>query len=208
MWNLNLETKIGLFGGTFNPLHEAHLLVAEKALEQFPLSEVMFIPSGIPPHKVVEDGVGKEDRYEMVRRAIAPNPQFSVSRIEIDREGPSYTIDTIRALKGIYPQGVCFIVGADLLLQIETWKEPEALLTSVPFIIAPRAGVPQEAFSTPPFNKAEIHFLAMEEVDLSSTWVRERVKQGEPIEEWVPPEVAVYIERHGLYRDRQLTEIR
>lgn len=198
---------MGLFGGTFNPLHNAHLLVAEKALEQFALSQVVFIPTGIPPHKAVEDGINKEDRYEMVKQAIAPYESFSVSRIEIDREGPSYTIDTIRTLKRVYRQGVCFIVGADLLLQIETWKEPQELLTSVPFIIAPRDGVGKEAFLAPPFDRAEVHFLAMKEVDLSSSWVRERVKDGEAIQEWVPPEVAVYIERRGFYRDRQLTQI-
>jgi len=156
---LSLEGKTGLFGGTFNPLHNAHLLVAEKALSQFGLREVIFVPCGIPPHKEVADGVNKEDRYEMVRRAIAGRPRFSVSRIEIDRAGPSYTIDTIRAMKGEHPEGLCFIVGADLLSQIETWKEPEALLASVPFIVAPRAGVDMRIFSAPPFDRAEIHFL-------------------------------------------------
>lgn len=208
MWNLSLETRVGLFGGTFNPLHDAHLLVADKALEQFALGGVVFIPSGIPPHKEVENGVSKEDRYEMVKRAIAPYRNFSVSRIEIDREGPSYTIDTIRAMREIYPQGICFIVGADLLLQIETWKEPQALLASVPFVLAPRDGITCEAFSASPFALAEIHFIDMEEVDLSSTWVRRRVKHGEAFEEWVPPQVATYIGKHHLYRDIQLTEIR
>ncbi len=198
---MSLRGKTGLFGGTFNPLHNAHLLVAKKALEQFGLKEVIFIPCGIPPHKEVADGVSKEDRYEMVRLAIAGQPRFSVSRIEIDRDGPSYTIDTIRALKGKHPEGLCFIVGADLLSQIETWKEPEALLKSVPFIVAPRDGVRKEIFTAPPFDRAEIHFLDMEEVDLSSTWVREAVRRGEEFERSVPPRVADYIREHGLYRE-------
>lgn len=205
---MNLENRVGLFGGTFNPLHNAHLLVAERALEQYALSEVVFIPSGIPPHKQVEDGIDKQDRYEMVGQAIASNDRFSVSRIEIDRGGASYTIDTIRTLKRVYRQGVCFIVGADLLLQIETWKEPQELLASVPFIVAPRDGVHREAFCLPPFSRAEIHFLSMEEVDLSSSWVRERVKEGDAIQDWVPPVIAEYIEQHGLYQGRQLTQIR
>jgi len=205
---LNLENRIGLFGGTFNPLHNAHLVVAERALVQYALAEVVFIPSGIPPHKQVEDGVNKQDRYEMVEKAIASDSRFSVSRIEIDREGPSYTIDTIRTLKKVYPQGVCFIVGADLLQQIETWKEPQELLASVPFIIAPRDGVCKEAFSRPPFDRAKLHFLAMKEVDLSSSWVRERVREGEKIQQWVPPVVAEYIVQHGFYQGRQLTQIR
>ncbi len=198
---MSLRGKTGLFGGTFNPLHNAHLLVAKKALEQFGLKEVIFIPCGIPPHKEVADGVSKEDRYEMVRLAIAGQPRFSVSRIEIDRDGPSYTIDTIRALKGKHPEGLCFIVGADLLSQIETWKEPEALLKSVPFIVAPRDGVRKAIFTAPPFDRAEIHFLDMEEVDLSSTWVREAVRRGEEFERSVPPRVADYIREHGLYRE-------
>ena len=206
--NLNLEDRIGLFGGTFNPLHNAHLVVAEKALAQYALAEVVFIPSGIPPHKQVEDGVDKQDRYEMVEQAIASDARFSVSRIEIDRQGPSYTIDTIRSLKEVYPQGVCFIVGADLLLQIETWKEPQELLASVPFVIAPRDGVHREAFLRPPFDRARLHFLAMEEVDLSSSWLRERVRKGEEIQQWVPPVVAEYIEQHGFYQGRQLTQLR
>jgi nicotinate-nucleotide adenylyltransferase len=204
---LNFENKVGLFGGTFNPVHDAHLLVAKTAVEQFALREVVFIPTGIPPHKSVEDGVSKEDRYEMVRRAVRAYPCFSVSRIEIDRKGPSYTIDTIRTLKHDYPEGLCFIIGADLLLEIETWKEPEALLSSVPLIVAPRYGIGVEAFSSSPFDVAEIHFLEMEEVDLSSTWVRERVKCAETIADWVPSEVVAYIEKHGLYRDKHLTKI-
>lgn len=206
--NLNLVGRVGLFGGTFNPLHEAHILVARTAIEQFDLSEVVFIPSGIPPHKEVAEGVSKEDRYAMVKQGIAADTRFSVSRIEIDRLGPSYTIDTIRALKLEYPVGLCFIVGADLLVQIDTWKEPQALLSSVPFLIAPRNEVSKETFRVPPFDRARIHFLEMEAVDLSSTWVRNRVKQGETVMDCVPLSVATYIEEHGLYRDRQPAEIR
>ncbi len=200
---MNLTGSIGLFGGTFNPLHSAHLLVAKAAYEQFELSRVVFIPSGIPPHKEILANVTKEDRYAMVKRAIAPFPHFSVSRIEIDRDGPSYTIDTIRSLQGDYPQGLCFIVGADLLSQIETWKEPYKLLESVPFLIAPRNRVPRELFAAPPFDRARISFLDMEEVDLSSTWVRNQIRRGEGIPDCVPEPVADYIEEHGLYQYRE-----
>ena len=200
---MNLTGRIGLFGGTFNPLHSAHLLVAKAAYEQFELSRVVFIPSGIPPHKEILANVTKEDRYAMVKRAIAPFPHFSVSRIEIDRDGPSYTIDTIRSLHGDYPQGLCFIVGADLLSQIETWKEPHKLLESVPFLIAPRNRVPRELFEAPPFDRARISFLDMEEVDLSSTWVRNQIRRGEGIPDCVPEPVADYIEEHGLYQYRE-----
>ncbi len=200
---MNLSGRIGLFGGTFNPLHSVHLLVAKSAYEQFELSRVVFIPSGIPPHKEILGNVTKEDRYAMVKGAIAPYDHFSVSRIEIDREGPSYTIDTITALQGRYPQGLCFIVGADLLMQIETWKDPRKLLASVPFLIAPRNGISKDVFAAPPFDTARISFLEMEEVDLSSTWVREQIRRGEGIPDCVPDPVASYIEEHGLYQYRE-----
>jgi len=195
--------RIGVFGGTFNPLHNAHLLVAHTALRQHALSQILFVPSGIPPHKEIEDGVDKEDRYAMVSRGVAPFPRFAVSRIEIDRDGPSYTIDTIRALQKVHPEGICFIVGADLIAQIETWREPDALLASVPFLIAPRNGIPVERFTQAPFDDAALQFLDMEPVDLSSTGVRERVRRGEPIAEDVPRAVVEYIDAHHLYRDRQ-----
>ena len=192
---------MGLFGGTFNPLHNAHLKVANIAIDQCGLSEVVFIPNGIPPHKPLEPGVNKEDRLVMVQQAIADDPRLSISRIEVDREGPSYTIDTIRALAHDYPQGICFIIGADRLLQIETWKEPEALLRSVPFILAPRAGVDMRLFREPPFDKTDLTMLEMDEVDLSSTHLRARIRRGEAIEKWVPGSVAKYVAEHGLYRN-------
>ena len=205
---MSLTGRVGLFGGTFNPLHNAHIEVARKTVACCGLSRVLFIPNGIPPHKGPLMGISGEDRYRMVCAAIARYDDLDVSRIEIDREGPSYTIDTIRAMKDDYPQGICFIVGADRLLDITTWREPEALLRSVPFVIAPREGVSVDAFSDALFDRAEMHLLDMEEVDLSSSWVRERVMRGEPISEWVPPEVEAYITENGLYRNRELSGIR
>ncbi len=197
---------MGLFGGTFNPLHNAHLEVAKTALNQYELSGIVFIPNGIPPHKErVMDG-DKEARYEMVRLAVESIPEFDVSRIEVDREGPSYTIDTIRALKDDYPQGICFIVGADRLLKLDTWKEPHELLRSVPFIIAPRSGVSLDIFDVSPFSEAVIVPLQMEDVDLSSSGLRDRIQRGESIREWVPQQVAEYIEEHEYYRKRELEE--
>ena len=197
---------MGLFGGTFNPLHNAHIVVARAALRQYELSRVVFIPNGIPPHKEQKLGLDKEARFEMVRRAIESMPEFSVSRVEVDREGPSYTIDTIRALKDDYPQGICFIVGADRLLKIDTWKEPHELLRSVPFIIAPRSGVSLDVFDVSPFREAVVVPLQMEDVDLSSSRLRERVRRGESIREWVPEQVAEDIEEYKYYRKRELAQ--
>ena len=204
---MSLRNRTGIFGGTFNPLHLAHIHVAQRALDQYELSEVVFVPSGTPPHKEVADGVSREDRYEMVRRTIAPFDRLSLSRVEMDRAGPSYTIDTIEEMKGRFPKGICFIVGADLLLEIDTWKDPGLLLESVPFVIAPRDEIGREAFLCSPFDSAEIHFLDMEEVDLSSTWVREKVRRGEDLLQSVPAEVAKYINEHKLYQTGKLTKI-
>lgn len=197
---------MGLFGGTFNPLHNAHIEVARAALRQYELSRIVFIPNGIPPHKEQGLRLEKEERFEMVRRAIESMPEFTVSRVEVDREGPSYTIDTIRALEDDYPQGMCFIVGADRLLKIDTWREPHELLRSVPFIIAPRSGVSLDVFDVSPFREAVIVPLQMDDVDLSSSGLRERVQRGESIREWVPEQVAEYIEEHKYYRKRELAK--
>ena len=197
---------MGLFGGTFNPLHNAHIEVARAALKQYELSRIVFIPNGIPPHKEQVLEVDKEARFEMVRLAIESMPEFTVSRVEVDRDGPSYTIDTIRALEDDYPQGICFIVGADRLLKIDTWKEPHELLRSLPFIIAPRSGVSLDVFDVSPFREAVIVPLQMDDVDLSSSGLRERVQRGESIREWVPEQVAEYIEEHKYYRKRELAK--
>ncbi|MBN1858441.1 nicotinate (nicotinamide) nucleotide adenylyltransferase [Candidatus Bipolaricaulota bacterium] len=195
-----MKGRVGVFGGTFNPPHRGHIRVAQRAFDQYSLSKVLFVPSGVPPHKIVACGVTPLQRYEMVRRAIQGHPGFDVSRIEIDRAGPSYTVDTIRELSRHYPEGMCFIAGADLVLDIESWKEPQALLTEVPFVLAPRHGIGNEAFSSPTFRGAGLFFLDMEEVDLSSRWLRARIARGEGFSEWVPAEVAVFIREHRLYR--------
>jgi len=202
MSSLSLRSRVGVFGGTFNPPHNGHIRVAQRALDQYSLSKVLFVPSGVPPHKgEVACGVTPEQRYEMVRLAIQGHPCFDVSRIEIDRTGLSYTVDTIRELSRHYPDGLCFVAGADLVLGIESWKEPEALLAKVPFVIAPRNGIGDEAFSSSIFRDADLRFLKMEEVDLSSQWLRARIAQGKSFSEWVPLEVASFVREHRLYHE-------
>jgi nicotinate-nucleotide adenylyltransferase len=196
---LTLRSRVGLFGGTFDPPHRAHLLVAQEALKQCGLSRIVLIPNGVPPQKGETPGT-KEDRFRMVQLLVRGRRGLTASRIEIDREGPSYTIDTIRAMKDDYPEGLCFILGADRLLGIDTWKEYGALLRSVPFVVAPRAGILLSSFSGSPYDEASIHVLDMAAVDLSSSFVRERVARGETIESWVPRGVAAYVRSRGLYR--------
>lgn len=193
---------MGLFGGTFDPPHRAHLLVAQQALRQYGLRRVVLIPNGVPPQKE-EPLVTAEDRFRMVQILVRGRKGLTASRIEIDREGPSYTIDTIRAMKDDCPEGLCFILGADRLLGIDTWKESRTLLRSVPFIVAPRPGVALSQFVGAPYDEATIRMLEMAPVDLSSSFVRGMAKRGEDIKAWVPRGVAEYVREHKLYRAAQ-----
>jgi len=196
---LSLQGKTGLFGGTFNPIHVGHLRVAEEAWRQFGLREVVFLPTGCPPHRAVDEGVSAEARYMMVRLAVAGHPGFTVSRFEVDRTGPCYTVDTVAALKEVYRQGVAYIVGADIFAQIETWRDWQRLLASCPFIVAPRPGVSAATFHRPPFDRAEVHFLKMPTISVSSSEVRRRYREGLPTLGMVPPAVDRWIRTNGLY---------
>jgi len=174
-------------------------LVAQQALRECDLARVVLIPNGVPPHKASTQGTG-EDRFRMVQILVRGRRGLSASRIEIDREGPSYTIDTIRAMKDDCPEGLCFILGADQLLGIVTWRESRTLMRSVPFIVAPRPGVEMSRFRGTPYDEITLHVLDMAPVDLSSSSVREKAARGEDIEPWVPRGVAKYVRERGLYR--------
>lgn len=196
---MNLRSRVGLFGGTFNPIHNAHLKVAKQALAQMDLAKVIFIPSKIPPHKDAEGIPPADRRYEMVKLAIQGEENFEVSDVEIKRSGPSYTVDTIEQMKDKYER-VAFIVGADNLLKIDTWKQPEKLLDSCPFIVAPRHGQGAEDLQKGIFEGKDIRFLDMEEIDLSSTKIRKSFQNDAAVDGLVPEPVRRYIEKEGLYR--------
>ncbi len=188
-----------MFGGTFNPIHIGHLRVAEEALRQCGLREVVFLPTGCPPHRAVAEGVSAEARYTMVCLAVAGHPGFTVSRFEVDRTGPCYTVDTVAALKEVHREGVAYIVGADIFARIETWHDWPRLLASCPFIVAPRPGVPPATFHRPPFDRAEVQLLEMPTIAVSSSEVRRRYREGLPTTGIVPPEVDRWIRTNGLY---------
>ncbi|MFO8034624.1 MAG: nicotinate-nucleotide adenylyltransferase [Candidatus Bipolaricaulota bacterium] len=194
-----MNGKVGVFGGTFNPIHVGHLEVAREALRQFGLSQVVFVPTGRPPHKPVVGGISGELRYEMVRRAVADCPEFTVSRIELEMDGPAYTVYTVGALNKVYPQGIAYLVGADIFHKIDEWKDYDTLVASCPFIVAPREGIAPEAFRQPPFDKAELYFLQMDEVRVSSREIREKYRDGESPEGLVPAAVDAFIRERGLY---------
>lgn len=195
---MSLQGRVGLFGGAFNPIHVGHLRVAEEALRQFELERVVFIPTAHPPHKEVE--VPGELRLRMVELAVAGRPGFEVSRIEVDCPGPAYTVDTVERMKRRYPQGVVYIVGADAFAGITTWKDYQRLLRSCPFIVAPRKGIDPAIFQRPPYDQAEIHLLEMEPFEVSSSEIRQRYREGLPVEGLVPEPVDRFIREHGLYR--------
>ncbi len=197
-----LRTKrIGVMGGTFDPIHLGHLAAAQEALDQFGLDEVVFVPAAISPFKQGEEILDPETRYLMAVIATASHPQLKVSRFEVDRPGPSYTVDTMRALKKTYgARGeLYFIGGSDTLLDLSGWKDPEGLLELCVFIAIERPGHTVKAgrkFASHP----RVTRMAMPGLDISSTDIRQRVKERRSIRYLVPREVAGFIEKNGLYR--------
>ena len=200
------DQVIGIMGGTFDPIHNGHLVTAECASYQYDLDKVVFVPSGHPPHKTEKRITNAEDRYSMALLATMSNPRFRVSRIEIDRKGLSYTIDTVREFKKIYPQAkIYFITGADAILEIFTWKAPNVLLEEVEFIAASRPGyclsqLGQEIYDE---YRDSINLLEIPGLAISSTDIRTRIRQGRPIKYQLPEEVEAYIKKHGLYIQRE-----
>lgn len=195
-------------GGTFDPIHNGHLVTAEEARVQFGLDSVLFVPSRHPPHKDLADVSDPEHRYLMTFLATVSNPHFSASRIEIDRPGPSYTIDTIRELAGRYAGAVLFyITGADAILQIlrGEWEQSAELLRLCEFIAATRPGFALDLDTLRRNNCTgrpleNVHVMAIPAMAISSTDIRGRVRDGRPIKYLVPEPVEAYIFKHNLYR--------
>jgi nicotinate-nucleotide adenylyltransferase len=189
-------------GGTFDPIHYGHLVTAEEALVQFALDEVVFVPTGVPWMKEGRGVSPAEDRYLMTVIATASNPRFRVSRVEVDREGPTYTIDTLRMLGEENPDAeLYFITGADAMLEIFEWKESEEVLTLAHFIAATRPGYDLARFEkAAPTRHPNVSLMNIPALAISSTDVRARVGEGRPIRYLVPEGVKSYVEKAGLYR--------
>jgi nicotinate-nucleotide adenylyltransferase len=192
-------------GGTFDPIHHGHLVTAEEALWQFRLDEVVFVPTGQPWMKSerAREVTSAEHRYLMVAMATADNPRFTVSRVEIDREGPTYAVDTLRAMRAERGPEVSlfFITGADAMLEILQWKDPQETLALAHFIAATRPGYDLAAFERgAPTAHPGVSVMDVPALAISSTDIRERVRDGRPIRYLVPDAVQNYIEKVGLYR--------
>jgi nicotinate-nucleotide adenylyltransferase len=186
--------KIGILGGTFNPIHIGHLILAEEAREKLSLDEIIFVPAYLPPHKDSADIAPAKQRLEMVKVAIRTNRKFSVSDIEIKRDGRSYTIDTLRAFKEIYPRDeLYFIIGSDLLKYLDEWKELKDIIAMVKFIAATRPGYALEKIPS------YISTLPIRAVDVSGFEIREAIRQGKSFRYLVPEAVFRYICKKRLY---------
>jgi nicotinate-nucleotide adenylyltransferase len=194
--------RLGVMGGTFDPIHHGHLLTAEEAAVQFGLDEVVFVPTGQPWMKERTNVSPAEDRYLMTVVATASNPRFSVSRVEIDREGPTYTVDTLRSIGETAGDAeLFFVTGADAMLEIFQWKDPEEILSLAHFIAATRPGYDLTRFeSEAPTRHPNVSVMNIPALAISSTDIRDRIHEGRPIRYLVPEGVKSYIEKAGLYR--------
>ncbi len=201
----NGKKKTGIMGGTFNPVHIGHLLLAENARETFELDEILFVPSGLSYMKKGMEMADKRMRLEMTRLAITDNPFFALSPVEVEREGNSYTYETLEALRAAEPETMFYlIVGADSLFAMETWKHPEAIFKNCAVLAAVRSGSGCEDLEIQIARLegkygTEIRRIPMDEIPVSSTDIRNRIHQGKSIRYMVPGNVIAYIEKHRLY---------
>ncbi|SEP88103.1 nicotinate-nucleotide adenylyltransferase [Lachnospiraceae bacterium RM5] len=212
------KEKIGILGGTFNPIHIAHLIMAEYALEELNLDRILFMPSGNPPHKDKNLIISNDDRKAMIELAINSSEKFIFSDIELNRSGKIYTVDTLRILKETNPDNeYYFIMGEDSLLYFDNWKEPENIVKLANIVVARRNSgsssnydksylndmdkklLEKKAFLEKEYN-ADIFFLTMPNIDISSTVIRDRIKSDKSINYLVPKEVLNYIKEKNLYK--------
>ncbi|MCM3501732.1 nicotinate-nucleotide adenylyltransferase [Microbacterium sp. P26] len=190
--------RIGVMGGTFDPIHHGHLVAASEVAQSFDLDEVVFVPTGRPWQK--DDVTESEHRYLMTVIATASNPQFTVSRVDIDRAGPTYTIDTLRDLQDQRPGAeLFFITGADAVAQILSWRNHQELWDLAHFVAVSRPGHVLTTEGLPSQNVSQLEIPAL---SISSTDCRARVRRGHPVWYLVPDGVVQYIAKHHLYRSK------
>ena len=196
--------RLGIYGGIFNPPHHGHLVAAQEAHFQLGLDHVLWIPVGNAPHRPIENDPGAEARREMVELSISHDQRFRLSRIELEREGPSYTVDTLRELHEREPEAELFLIlGGDQALALPSWHEPEQVLDLATLAVFGRGSSTRSAIQITigRMRGAErVRFLEMPRIDISSTMVRRRAARGEPIRYLVPDEVANFIDSQNLYR--------
>lgn len=195
--------RIGFLGGTFNPPHLAHLVCAQEAYLQLGLERVLIVPAKVPPHKPVDDEPGMEHRIELCRLAIDHDERFQICDLESNREGPSYTVDTLEELQSEMPDSQLFlIVGSDVAAGFSKWREPERVLSMATLAVAERPGTARaevEATLEGLPGGGNACFFDMPDIGISSTMLRQRVRAGESTRYLMPDAVRDYIDRHNLY---------
>jgi len=189
-----------LLGGTFDPIHLGHLILAQEVLDKAEADRILFVPAGVPPHKIGAPVSEARHRLEMVKMAIAGNPQFKVSEVEIRRNGPSFTIDTLHAIRSGLKDSdeLGLIVGADQVVEFETWKDYRTIATKFRLFLTTRAGLPEPDREKHPYLRNAV-LVPIPSIEISSTDIRERVRQGRGIQYLVPREVSRYIREERLY---------
>ena len=193
--------RLGLFGGTFDPPHHGHLAVARDVADALALDRVLWIPAGEPPHKSDQELTATTLRLEMVRAATAGHAMFDVSEVEVDRAGPSYTVDTLRSFRGTFPDAsLFFIIGADEYRALESWRAPEQVLDLAHLAVMDRDGARAEDEMPDVAGADSVQFVPVGRIDISSTEIRRHVAEGHDAKDFVPAEVAAIIERERLYR--------
>ena len=192
--------RIGILGGTFDPIHIGHLVAAEGVRVELRLDRVVFIPAARPPHKKAAGILDGERRLEMTRMATEDNPAFEVSDLELRRGGTTYTIDTVRQLRAGFGSGadLFFLMGVDSLMEITTWREYESLLEETTVVVFPRPGLDPSGVDGAVRDR--VRFVSTSEVGVASSDVRERVRKNKSIRYLVHPAVEAFIHREGLYR--------
>ncbi|GEA43137.1 nicotinate-nucleotide adenylyltransferase [Corynebacterium striatum] len=187
-------------GGTFDPIHNGHLVAASEVAYRFQLDQVVFVPTGQPWQKAGRDVTAAEHRYLMTMVATASNPRFTVSRVDIDRKGPTYTIDTLRDLRELFPDAeLYFITGADSLASIMSWRDWEVMLEMANFVGVTRPGYELSKDMLPLESQTGIELIEIPAMAISSTDCRERAREGEPVWYLVPDGVVQYIAKNNLY---------
>lgn len=190
--------KLGIFGGTFDPPHVGHLIIAQEIHLELALDKLLFVPAGDPPHKPNRPITPGWIRLEMLKAAICDDARFEVSDVEVRRDGPSFTIDTLRGLSSAHPQAELFLVmGADQLAEFASWREPDAIRRIATLVAFSRGGHWPDLGTDTPVR------VDVPRIDVSSTDIRRRIAVGEPVTFLVPAQVEGLIVRHGLYQDER-----
>lgn len=194
-------SRIGIMGGTFDPIHHGHLVAASEVADKFDLDEVLFVPTGNPWQKADREITAAEDRYLMSVVATASNPRFSVSRVDIDRGGPTYTLDTLRDLREQFPDAkLFFITGADALSSIMSWRHWEEMFELAEFVGVTRPGYELTEEMFPEEIQRRVHLIEIPAMAISSTDCRKRAQEGRPVWYLVPDGVVQYIAKNRLYQ--------